>query len=122
MREALQLPHQPACELSFNVIELDKGVRVLEVSSETPTFGPQPWLALKTVSGTYHHDNFDIDTPHYSWKYVFDDETFPIEAIEAIGVAGSNAFGITTVQVYDVKQDRLQTRVLNQKILNQPAS
>ena len=63
----------------------------------TPTFGPQPWLALKTVAGTYHHDNFDIDVPFHQWRYVFDEETFPLRALESIGVAANNAFGVTTV-------------------------
>ncbi len=65
----------------------------------TPTFGPQPWLALRTVGGTYHSDNFDIDIPFHKWQYVFDEETFPLSALNAIGVAANNAFGTTTVAV-----------------------
>ena len=49
----------------------------LEVRTETPTFGPQPWLAIKTRSGGYHHDNFDTEIPHHEWRYVFDGDTFP---------------------------------------------
>jgi hypothetical protein len=32
---------------------------------------------------------------------VFDEETFPLRALDAIGVAANNAFGVTTVAVMD---------------------
>jgi hypothetical protein len=97
MRSALELESLPPCELEYGVETVDASTAVLTVSSATPTFGPQPWLALKTANGTYHFDNFDIDTPFHRWQYVFDLETFPLSALEAIGVAANNAYGITTV-------------------------
>jgi len=109
MRGALELTAEPPCELdltlktvgdSAHVLEVvGDSAHVLEVNSKTPTFGPQPWLALKTAGGTYHYDNFDIEIPFHKWQYVFDEETFPLAALVAIGVAGNNAFGITTVSV-----------------------
>lgn len=99
MRSALDLPPLPPCELDLRIREIDGSAHVLEVTSQTPTFGPQPWLALKTVGETYHFDNFDIDTPFHQWQYVFDEETFPLSAVHAIGVAANNAFGTTTVAV-----------------------
>ncbi len=99
MRSALNLPPLPPCDLDLILERVNDSTHVLKVSSEVPTFGPQPWLALKTVSGAYHFDNFDIETPFHHWQYVFDAETFPLQAIETVGVAANNSFGTTTVAV-----------------------
>ncbi|MGB8523255.1 MAG: hypothetical protein WCD43_09825 [Candidatus Acidiferrales bacterium] len=101
MQAALDLTPLPPCELDLAVRQIDERTHILTVSSATPTFGPQPWLALKTAAGTYHFDNFDIDTPFHRWQYVFDEDTFPLAAVNAIGVAANNAFGTTTVVVMD---------------------
>ena len=77
------------------------------------TFGPQPWLALRTVAGTYHHDNLDIDEPFHRWRYVFDEETYPLGALDAIGLAANNAYGVTTVVNVDPATGAASRRVLN---------
>lgn len=100
MRSALKLSAVPPCELDMEIYKVNDTVNVLKVSSATPTFGPQPWLALKTVDGTYHFDNFDIDVPFHRWQYVFDEDTFPLSALESIGVAANNAYGATSVAVF----------------------
>lgn len=101
MRCALALPAQPPCELEITINAVDVATHVMVVESSTPTFGPQPWLALKTATGSYHHDNFDIDVPFHRWQYVFDADTFPFYALSAVGVAANNAYGTTTVAVLD---------------------
>lgn len=101
MQAALDLAPLPPCELDLSVRQVDERTHILQVSSVTPTFGPQPWLALKTVEGIYHFDNFDIDIPFHQWQYVFDEETFPLAAVSAVGVAANNAFGTTSVVVMD---------------------
>ena len=101
MRRALRLAPQPPCDLDLSLRASGDSAHVLEVESKTPTFGPQPWLALRTSAGTYHYDNFDIDMPGHRWRYVFDQETFPLRALDAIGVAANNAYGVTTVSVMD---------------------
>jgi hypothetical protein len=101
MRHASSLTPQPPCELDMSLRAIEDSSHVLEVESRTPTFGPQPWLAFKTTAGSYHYDNFDIETPFHRWRYVFDEETFPLKALSAIGVASNNAFGITTVSLMD---------------------
>ncbi|MGB2970806.1 MAG: hypothetical protein WBD29_00350 [Candidatus Competibacter sp.] len=113
MRGALQLPFEPPCELDMSLKAIGDTTQVLEVSSKTPTFGPQPWLALKTSSGVYHYDNFDIEIPFYRWQYVFDEETFPLAALSAVGVAANNAFGITTVAVLDPATGNISKRHWN---------
>ncbi|MGO9377191.1 MAG: hypothetical protein ACLP29_01405 [Dissulfurispiraceae bacterium] len=107
MRGALSLTPQPPCGLDMSLTSIDDSTHVLEVHSVTPTFGPQPWLALKTNAGTYHYDNFDIEEPFHRWQYVFDEETFPVTALSAIGVAANNASGVTTVAVMDAASKKV---------------
>ena len=113
MRSALNLPPISPCELQCTIEIMDATAAVLKVSSTTPTFGPQPWLALKTADGSYHFDNFDIDTPFHRWQYVFDQETFPLSALSAIGVAANNAYGITTVVRIDPATREASTKHWN---------
>ena len=113
MREALQLPAQPACELEVTLSRTGPSTHVLEIRSQVPTFGPQPWLALRTVAGTYHHDNLDIDEPFHRWRYVLDEETYPLGALDAIGLAANNAYGVTTVVNVDPATGAVSRRVLN---------
>jgi hypothetical protein len=102
LRQALALPAEPPCGLDISIATIDSTSHVMVVESKTPTFGPQPWLALKTSAGSYHHDNFDIDAPFHRWRYVFDEDTFPLQALSAVGVAANNAYGVTTVARLDV--------------------
>lgn len=101
MRRALSLPAQPPCELDITLTGVDSATHVMVVESKVPTFGPQPWLAIKTAAGSYHHDSFDIDVPFHRWQYVFDADTFPLQALSAVGVAANNAFGVSTVSILD---------------------
>lgn len=101
MRRSLRLAPEPPCELDISITAAGGKSRVMVVESHTATFGPQPWLAIKTTGGTYHHDNFDIDVPFHRWQYVFDADTFPLSAVEAVGVAANNAYGISTVSLFD---------------------
>jgi hypothetical protein len=69
-------------KLELEIQRVNDSTHVLTVDSTTLTFGPQPWLAPRTVEGIHHFDDFDIDTPFHHWQYVFD-----------------NSFGTTTVAV-----------------------
>lgn len=113
MREAERLVSQPPCELDVSLRRMDDSTHVLDVASKVPTFGPQPWLALKTADGSYHSDNFDIDEPFHRWQYVFDEETFPLSALAAIGVAANNAVGVTTVSLLDPATGRTSRKHWN---------
>ena len=101
MRDALDLTDAPSCELELTLRAADDGKHILHVASKTPTFGPQPWLALKTQARTYHYDDFDIGVPFHEWLYVLDEDTFPLRALEAVGVAANNICGATTVATLD---------------------
>lgn len=113
MRSALQLEPIPPCELECSLKTVNGSTSILEVSSATPTFGPQPWLALKTMNGQYHFDNFDIDTPFHRWQYIFDQETFPLAALSSIGIAANNAYGSTTVVRVSPSTGETRTRFWN---------
>lgn len=117
MRSALNLDTLPPCELDTEIRRINDSTHVLEVRSKTPTFGPQPWLALKTVTGTYHFDNFDIDEPFHKWQYVFDEDTFPLSALKQVGIAANNSFGTTTVSVIEAS-----TGVAVKQHWNEPSS
>ena len=65
---------------------------ILEISTlKGKVFGPQPFLAIKTMGGQYIHDNFDFQAS--GWTYVFNEHTVHLEMIESIGIAANDAFG-----------------------------
>lgn len=65
-------------------------------------FGPQPFLAVKTKSGCFIHDNFDFDPSLTKWSYTFDSDSIHADDVSAIGVATNDKFGNTFVKVIDV--------------------
>lgn len=116
MRHALALSPEPPCELEISLNSVGDSKHVLEVESKTPSFGPQPWLALKTSAGTFHYDNFDIETPFHRWQYVFDEQTYRLNALIAVGVAVNNSIGITTVATLDPASGKVNTTYLNMPV------
>ena len=77
-------------------IHLRNGEQVLEIRSSSGTvFGPQPFLAIKTLDGQYIHDNFDFQSD--SWTYVFSPHTVPFDRVQAIGVAANDRYGNCSV-------------------------
>lgn len=69
-------------------------------------FGPQPYLAFKTKSGEYFHDNFDFLVSKKSFSYVFDEYTIPLKNIELIGVASNDKYGNTFVWKLEPHSDK----------------
>lgn len=93
MRRALKLELRRPLMLTLSL----EGNRLL-VETDAPTFGPQPFLAIKTKSGQYFHDNLDFHEPFRVWSYIFDGITVPLDGAEAIGVGACDATGnVTTV-------------------------
>ena len=112
MREALKLPNELPCNFETK-FENTSERTVIRVKTQIPTFGPQPYLALKTNSGEYFHDNFDIQKPHYEWSYTFDEQTLNINAIESVGIAANNSVGVTTVMRWDSASNSIISREWN---------
>lgn len=68
-------------------LEVQNGVGRLKVQSNRDSFGPQPFLAIKTMDQHYLTDNLDFEVPRRSWTYTFDMHTVLPSSVEAIGVA-----------------------------------
>ena len=64
-------------------------------------FGPQPFLAIETVSRRFIHDNFDFSTTGNEWHYAFHADTLPLDDVRRIGIAANDAAGHTWVDVID---------------------
>jgi hypothetical protein len=112
MREALKLPSESPCNFKIK-FESTSGRTIIRVKTQTPTFGSQPYLAIKTNSGEYLHDNFDIQKPHYEWSYTFDEQTLNLNAIESIGIAANNSIGVTTVIRWDSDSNSILSKEWN---------
>jgi len=65
----------------------------LTINAREKTFGPQPFLAVETIGGNFHHDNFDFQEPFRKWTYIFDEHTFPINTVKRVGVATNDVYG-----------------------------
>ena len=96
------------CDVDLTLNTASENAYKLTVTTDTPSFGPQPYYAIKTVAGDYHHDNLDFQIPYHEWTYVFDEETLPLRAIESIGVGVNNAYGITSVTTLDTLTSKIK--------------
>lgn len=77
----------------------EEGIKKLRVDTvEGDVFGPQPYLAIKTMSGRFIHDNFDFGLDGRTWHYVFDCDSVLSSDVEEVGVAANNRFGRTFVE------------------------
>jgi hypothetical protein len=88
-------------EIEYNKLELE--VLLIDDTINVDTikgviFGPQPYLAFKTKSGDYFHDNFDFQLSKRSYSYVFDEYTIPLENIESVAVASNDKYGNTFIK------------------------
>ena len=65
-------------------------------------FGPQPYLAIKTKSDRFIHENFDLVTLEKTWAYTFDDESVKPEDVSVIGIASNDKYGNTAIEIINV--------------------
>ena len=106
-RSALKLEVPPP--VKFNVTWADNR---LDIVADRSIFGPQPYLALKTVTGQYGHDNFDIQEPFRSWSYVFDEHNLPLPILDTIGFAACDRTGGVSIALIDVRTREIRSTVL----------
>ena len=97
MRSALELPKQKPIDFE---VQFEKGRLSLKASSAT--FGPQPFFAIQTKDNQFFHDNLDFQVPFHEWSYVFDELTYPVEALAKVGVGACDATGNVTVVNIDI--------------------
>ena len=81
--------------LTLKVINDATGKRIV-VKSENGIFGAQPFLAIKSISGTYFWDNFDFVSDN-TWTYVFDHNTIFLDDVMELGVAANSISGVSEV-------------------------
>ena len=65
-------------------------------------FGPQPFLAIETISRRFIHDNLDFSTDGNSWSYAFHTDTLPLSDVKKIGIATNDNVGNTFIKVLNV--------------------
>lgn len=82
-------------------LEVHGEIGRLTVTSNRAIFGPQPFLAIKTLDQRYLNDNLDCGTDTCTWHYTFDLHTVPLKAVDAVGVAANSIEGTTSVVVVD---------------------
>jgi hypothetical protein len=95
LRESLALDEVDP--ISFD-ISLDKGM--LNIKTDKPCWGMQPYFCFKTKGQQYIHENLDYQGGSH-WSYVFDDDTVCLDQVEAIGLAANDGYGNTTVARID---------------------
>ncbi|MCA9837579.1 MAG: hypothetical protein KC422_11720 [Trueperaceae bacterium] len=72
----------------------------LSVTANHDSFGPQPFLAIKTHDKRYLTDNFDLQSPRRHWTYTFDADTVPLSSIESFGIASNDLNGSSHVLTF----------------------
>jgi len=60
-------------------------------------FGPQPFVAIKTRSNQFLHDNLDFDSSRGRWHYAFHADTLPLEDVHTFAVAANDFHGRTSI-------------------------
>jgi hypothetical protein len=86
----LEIVFHPATEQDVPNLEI--------VTKRGKVFGPQPFLAIKTKSRRYIHDNLDFSTVGNRWFYAFHGDTIPFEDVAEVGVAANDRFGNVCVR------------------------
>ena len=71
----------------------------LVIESSEPTFGPQPFLSIRTKAGNYHHDNLDFQEPFRRWTYLFHADTFRWSEVDCVGIGTNDRRGFPHVVV-----------------------
>ena len=88
-------------EMNLNLLNLE-GNELSVKTVKGKVFGPQPYLAVKTKSGRYIHDEFDFGLDGKSWYYVFSENMIRYEDIDTIGIASNDQYGQTYIKTIKI--------------------
>tara|TARA_B110000858_G_C17806917_1_gene478573 strand:+ start:715 stop:2076 length:1362 start_codon:yes stop_codon:yes gene_type:complete len=113
IRKSMNIESKNKCEFTLDLKQNSEGVNTLSIKSSVNTFGPQPFFAIKTKTNQYFHDNLDFQVPFREWTYTFDGETMPLDAIEKIGIATNNSYGVTSVTNFEVDNNKIENFFYN---------
>lgn len=84
-------------------VHIENNTLHINITNGEP-FGPQPYLAIKTISGKYIHDNLDFGIYKKEYFYTFDRQTINLSEIDKIGIASNDKYGNKRIIVLDLKQ------------------
>lgn len=71
---------------------IEENVLTISFTDGEP-FGPQPYLAIKTKSGEYRHDNLDFGKFKKVYYYTFDFNTTELSQIDSLVIAANDKYG-----------------------------
>lgn len=87
-------------KLEVDLDRSNKNESILSVKTiHGKVFGPQPFLAIKTKSQKFVHDNLDFACDLQSWSYTFDQESILPSDLEAVGIACNDKIGNSFIKV-----------------------
>jgi hypothetical protein len=88
-------PSHPPLKLSVRF----NGSRIDVSTEQGQVFGPQPFLAIKTRSRRYIHDNMNRGERPGEWWYGFDEHSVDLGDVEVCAVAANDAAGHQHISV-----------------------
>jgi len=106
-RKVLYSENHDFGELVLNV-SLEKGIKSWRLNvnvKKGSVFGPQPYLAIKTKSNRFIHENLDLVSLGKAWSYTFDEDTLLPEDISIIGIASNDKYANTFVKTIDLSKE-----------------
>lgn len=94
--------YENTIKFEVNLNTKEKIPYIIVKTTNGKVFGPQPFLAIKTKSGRYIHDNFDFDLKKNIWFYSFYHSTIDIKNVESFGVAANDKFGNSCIKRFKI--------------------
>jgi len=93
----------PKVELNVNIEKKDSSI-VLKVDLlNGQVFGPQPYLAVKTKTERFFHDNLDLIEIGKKWAYTFDNDTIIPEDISIISISCNDKYGNNFIKTIEIE-------------------
>lgn len=92
-------------KIDFDIELKDKLLKVSILNGDL--FGPQPYLAFKTLCGNYYHDNFDFGKHKKEYYYTFDRYTMDLRLVQKIAVASNDRYGNTCIVSLSIESGQL---------------
>lgn len=94
-------------------IELINNLLLLQVTNGE-LFGPQPYLALKTATGEYFHDNFDFNEFKKSYSYTFDEYTLKLNELSNLAIASNDKYGNSYILNLKFKNGKIVSKKITE--------
>ena len=93
-RSALNLKPK-LIDLNLEIIENENDILRIRITSNSNIFGPQPYLAIKTINNDFIWENFDRGLNDFEWYFTFDYMHIPKNVVDKIGIAANSNDGTT---------------------------